>query len=378
MKTNVLILVTEAIGGGVERLIYDQMHYYNREEFNLHVITLRQGYLEDEFSHTPATYRCLCTQRKICFKAISKLLLYIKKHHIEIVHTHLYLPDIYGFILKILLPSIKLFTTKHNTNQFRKNPFWGLLDNLLSIPATRIIAVSESVKRFISKYEYIPLRRIKVVYHGVDTERFRQVRKTISIRRSIGIPRNAFVVGIVGRITEQKGHKHLFDAVAALKKKISEIRLLVIGVGELQQELGEYSRILGLQKSTVFLGYRKDIPRLYSAMDVLCLPSLYEGLGLVLVEAMLCNIITVGTSVDGITEIINDGVNGFLVPPADSDALAKILYRIFKNEYDKKMLIEAKKTAMRFDYRENLKKIEREYLMVVGSNYTKLPAESHF
>jgi glycosyltransferase involved in cell wall biosynthesis len=365
MKTSILILVTEAIGGGVERLIYDQMHYYDREKFDLHVITLRKGYLENEFSRTPAHYQCLYARRKICFKAIRTLTLYIKKHRIDIVHTHLYLPDIYGFILKMLVPSIKLFSTKHNTNQFRQNLFWGLLDNLLSIPATRIIAVSESVKKFISKYEHIPSRRILVIYHGVDTNRFRQIKRNTAIRRSIGVPRNAFVIGIVGRITEQKGHKYLFDAVAELKNKIDDIRLLVIGVGELQQEFVDYSNQLGLQKSIIFLGYRKDIPKLYSAMNVLCLPSIYEGLGLVLVEAMLCNTITVGTNVDGIVEIIKDGVNGFLVPPTNSNALAKLLYKISRGEYSKEMLVEARKTAMRFDYRENLKNIEREYLRAV-------------
>jgi glycosyltransferase involved in cell wall biosynthesis len=366
MKTNVLIIVTEAIGGGVERLIYDQMQYHNMEEFNLHVITLRKGYLEKEFSCTPAKYTCLCAQRKICFRAIRKLLLYIKKHRIQVVHTHLYLPDIYGFILKMLVPSIELFTTKHNTNQFRKNPFWGLFDNLLSIPATRIIAVSDSVKKFISKYERIPLKRIKVIYHGVDIQRFRPARNTASIRKSIGLKQDAFVIGLVGRITEQKGHRYLFDAVASLHKQIGKIQLLVIGVGELQQELTEYSHKLGLQESIKFLGYRKDIPRLYACMDVLCLPSIYEGLGLVLVEAMLCNIITVGTRVDGITEIIKDGANGFLVPPADSESLARCLHRIYMGGYSKKIFAEARKTATRFDYRDNLKKIEQEYLKAIS------------
>ena len=364
MKINVLIIVTEATGGGVERLIYDQMHYYDREKFHLHVITLRKGYLDTDFSCTPAQYRCLNAQRKICFKAIRSLVLYIKKHRIDIVHTHLYLPDIYGFILKTLIPNIKLFTTKHNTNQFRKNPFWGLLDNLLSVPATRIIAVSESVKKFISKYEHIPLKRIKVIYHGVDIKRFRSAKNTTSIRRSIGVPKNAFVIGIVGRITEQKGHKYLFDAVAKLREKISNIRLLVVGVGELEHELAEYRSKLGLQESIIFMGYRKDVPRLYSALDVLCLPSIYEGLGLVLVEAMLCNIITVATNVDGITEIIKDGINGFLVPPADSTSLARLLDKIFKGEYNRRMLVEARKTAMRFDYRKNLRVIEKEYVTV--------------
>jgi glycosyltransferase involved in cell wall biosynthesis len=77
---------------------------------------------------------------------------------------------------------------------------------------------------------------------------------------------------------------------------------------------------------------------------------------------MLCNIITVGTRVDGITEIIKDGINGFLVPPADSESLARRLFEIFKGKYNKRMLAEAEKTALRFDFKKNLRRIEKEYV----------------
>lgn len=362
MKINILILVTEAIGGGVERLIYDQMRFYDAKKFNLHVITFRKGYLDKEFSETSAHYTCLNVKNRLSYKIYKQLINYLRSNHIDIVHTHLYLPDFYGFLIKMAVPRIKLFTTKHNTNQFRKKFFWGWLDNLLSFPSASIIAVSNSVKKFISTYEHINPSRIKVIYHGVDTTRFTKAIKPDKLRTKLGIRKNDFVVGIVGRITKQKGHEYLIKAVSALKNSIPSVVILVIGTGELQPSLMNLCQKLNIMKHVKFLGHRKDVPELYRIMNVLCLPSIYEGLGLVLVEAMLSGTIAVGADVDGIREIIEDGITGFLIPPRDSQSMSNILYQIFMSQYDKKMLIRAKETAKKFNYRKNLRNIELEYL----------------
>jgi len=365
MKKNILILVTEAIGGGVERLILDQMKYFDRSKFNLHVLTLRKGYLEEEFANTYADYLCLDAKKRISLQTIRYLLHYTKQYKIDVVHTHLYLPDIYGFLIKILNPKIKLISTKHNTNEFRKKIYWGLLDKLLSLPASQIIAVSRSVKKFISRYEFIPPQKIKVIYHGVDISRFTKTTSTGNLRKKFQIKKTDFVIGIVGRITAQKGHIYLLQAVAKLKSNIPNIKLLVIGTGDLQQELSNSCRILNIENQVKFLGFRQNMPELYRIMDILCLPSIYEGLGLVLVEAMLCNTITVGSKIHGIEEIINDGINGFLVPPRDSEALIKVLYKIYKSDYDKNMLVQARLAALQFDFTKNLKKIEKTYFNVL-------------
>jgi glycosyltransferase involved in cell wall biosynthesis len=365
MKKNILILVTAAIGGGVERLILDQMKYFDKCKFDLHVATLRKGYLENEFSNTPSHYVCLESKRRISLKTLTKLLCYIKKHKIDLVHTHLYLPDIHGFLIKISIPRIKLITTKHNTNEFRKKLYWGLLDKLLAWPANQVIAVSHSVKDFISKYEFISPKRIKVIYHGVDFSKFKRKTNLVRLRKQLEIKHKDFVIGIVGRITKQKGHIYLLESVAQLKKKIPCIRLLIIGVGELKNQMEQYANNLGIAENVDFLGFRNDLSELYSLMDVLCLPSIFEGLGLVLVEAMLCNTITVGAKIHGIEEIIEDGVNGFLVPPKDSNTLTKILYRIYQSDFDKKLISRAKLTAQRFNFKKNLKKIEEVYLATI-------------
>ncbi len=367
MNKNILILLTASFGGGAERLILDQMKYYDRNKFNLHVITLKRGNLEDTFANiNGVNYLCLNSKRKISLKTIKELLRYSKEKKINLIHTHLFLPDMYGFLIKILMPKIKLISTKHNTSEFRKKIHWGLLDKLFSLPANEIITVSKSVKRFISKYEFIPSHKIKVIYNGIDVSRFNEKPNFSQLKEELQIRDGNFVVGIVGRLTKQKGHKYLLKAVANLKKKIPNIRLLIIGVGKLMSELEKYAQELKIKENINFLGFRNDMPKLYSLMDVFCLPSLSEGLVLVIIEAMLCNTITVGSKVDGIEEIIDDEITGFLVPPKDSNALTKVLYKIFQGNFSREMLIKAKTKALKvFDFKKSLKKIEKVYLDVL-------------
>ena len=367
-RKNILILITTAIGGGAERLILDQMKYHDHARFNLHVVTLRQGYLDHEFSGTKANYYCLDSTRRLSYQTLKKLLDYIRKNRIELIHTHLYLPDIYGFLVKIAIPHIKLITTKHNTNDFRKKVYWGLLDNILSLPASQILAVSKSVREFFSKYELIPRSRIKVVYHGVDISRFRRNTKVARKRAELGLGKDDFVIGIVGRLMPQKGHKYLLEALSILSQKKIRPRLLIIGTGRLEDNLKRYSQKLGIENQVIFLGYRSDVVDLYSIMNVLCLPSIFEGLGLVIVEAMMCGTITVGAKVDGIVEIIEHGITGYLFPPKQSIALAEVVKEIYEKGPNKGMIERAKKNALRFDFRKNIRLIEDEYLKVLTNN----------
>jgi glycosyltransferase involved in cell wall biosynthesis len=239
----------------------------------------------------------------------------------------------------------------------------------MAVPTDHIIAVSQSVKDFIVKYEFIPKNHITVIYHGIVFDRYKTDDENVQQRlHNLGINTNTFVIGIVGRLTEQKGHRYLFDAVSLVKEYIKPFRLLIFGVGELKQQLQQYRDNLGLTDAIIFMGYEKHLAPYYRIMDVLCLPSIYEGLGLVLVEAMICGTIVVGSAVHGIKEIIDDNKNGFLVPPRDSQALAEILCRISQKKYGKKIHDNAHNKAKQFDFRKNMKKIEACYINIMASS----------
>jgi len=364
MKKNLLVLLTASYGGGAEGLVLNQMKYYNIGKFKLHVITLRKGNLESSFAHiTNVRYQCLNSKGRISLRAIKKIIEYIKQNRIDIVHTHLFEADMYGFFVKILMPGIKLITTKHNTNAFRKKSYWGFLDMGFSFLADKILAVSKSVKEFTAKYEHIPDKRISVVYHGVDIEKFDVCPDAERVRKELEVDNNNFVVGIVGRLTEQKGHKYLLQAIADLRHKIPNICLLIVGTGELREVLRANAYALKIENRVRFAGFREDMPAIFAVMDVLCMPSIFEGLGIVVIEAMLCNTIVVASRVDGIEEVIQNGKTGFLIPSQDSCSLVQVLDKIYQGNFDTQIITRARQRALNtFNFKNNLKRIEDIYI----------------
>ena len=128
--------------------------------------------------------------------------------------------------------------------------------------------------------------RWRVLYYGVDLTPFRDIVDSVAVRAELGIPADAFVIGHVGRFEEQKNHLFLLEVAAAIAKKQPNMRLLMVSDGSLRPQIEQKAIEMGLDKYVIFAGLRSDVPRLMlGAMDTFVLPSLYEGLGLVLIEA---------------------------------------------------------------------------------------------
>ena len=129
------------------------------------------------------------------------------------------------------------------------------------------------------------------------------------------------VVGNIARLAEQKGHRFLLEAAPAVLKRHPDVRFVIVGDGELRPELEGRSGVLG--DRVALLGSRDDVPDLLASFDVFAFPSLYEGLGLAVIEAQAAGVPVVATQVGGIRENVVDGETGFLVPVGDADALAE-------------------------------------------------------
>jgi glycosyltransferase involved in cell wall biosynthesis len=145
------------------------------------------------------------------------------------------------------------------------------------------------------------------------------------VRRALGIDPGAPLVGVVGRLEPQKGHAYLLEAWADVRRAAPGARLLVVGDGSLRADLEARALAPALRGSVVFTGFRADVPRVLATLDVLTLPSLYEGMPLTAIEASAMALPVVATAVDGTPEVVRDGETGCLVPPADPPALAHAL-----------------------------------------------------
>lgn len=176
-------------------------------------------------------------------------------------------------------------------------------------------------------------KNVMVVPNGVDMAEFIPMGKE-KARKKLDIPPDESIVVCVARLAPVKGVDYLIRAIPLLSQLNNRISLLVIGDGHQRTNLEKLASELGLRDKVKFLGTlpHEQIPLYLNAADIFVQPSLHEGLGIALIEAMACGIPVVGTRVDGILDIIEDGENGFLVPPKDSEALAEAVKRLFADE----------------------------------------------
>ncbi len=193
--------------------------------------------------------------------------------------------------------------------------------------AHRLISVSESVRAYtVRRFPSTARRRWEVIPNGIDPDRFRRT-DAASLRTALGVDPSAVVAGFSGRLETEKGAGILLDAAAILLGKSPQVTVVIAGTGSREQELQNTVRERGLA-NVRFAGYRSDIDRLYSAFDLLVMPSAYEGLPLALLEAMAAGCPVAAFPVGGITEAVTDGVEGVFARPGSAEDLAAVIARL--------------------------------------------------
>jgi glycosyltransferase involved in cell wall biosynthesis len=261
-----------------------------------------------------------------------RLVRFLRATKPDIVHTHLIHGDLYGTLAARLAGVPVVVSTKHNDDAFRRSRFYAWLSRLAARGQDRIIAISEHLARFSVEVEGLDAGKITYIHYGLDGTAFcARVRDVNGVRAEFGVPADAPLAGVVARLDPQKGHAYLLRAWAQVTAALPEARLLVVGDGPLRGELQQQARDLDLENSVIFTGRREDVPRLMAVLDVVALPSLWEGFGLVLLEAMAVARPIVASRVSAIPEIVVDGETGLLVPPRDVKALAAALIELLRN-----------------------------------------------
>jgi len=239
--------------------------------------------------------------------------------------------------------------------------FWSFMDNsfgnMIKKRATQITAISSAAKRFLISTG-VPGNRIKVIPLGVDTSEFTPI-SGIHLRKKLGLL-NKTVILFVGRLTQVKGVEFLITAFNRVHKAFPNTKLVILGRGELKQNLIELSEKLQIKNSVIFLDFieRAEMPQLYAASDIFVLPSFKEPFGLVLLEAMAMEKPIIGTRTGGIPDVITNGVNGFLIEPGNIDELSFRLAELVDNpELRAKMGKQGREIAIKmFDYQVIAKK----------------------
>lgn len=192
----------------------------------------------------------------------------------------------------------------------------------------RILCITEAVRNVLIE-DGLPTEQLVVVPSGIDPARFEAIPDTsAALQAELGVPDGAWVLGSVGALTPEKGHRHLLDAVGPVAEAVPHLHLVIAGTGDERAALESQARALGIADRVTFAGFRDDVPALLRWFDALAFPSLMEGMGTTVLDALCCGLPVVASRAGGIPEVIRDGIDGLLVPPGDPVALAAGLVRL--------------------------------------------------
>jgi glycosyltransferase involved in cell wall biosynthesis len=236
----------------------------------------------------------------------------LRRHRSQVVITNTDKePRVSGLAARLLgIPVVFRQETDHAyKNTLRYRLFYGW------VPAVHLVNSEATRRTMLSSVDWVPAERVAVIPNGIDPEPF-----LVAEPADLGLPEGAVAIGYVGRFEKRKGIYQLAAAWPRIADAIPEAHLLIVGWGPMEKEFPE--RLAGAPR-VHWLGFRTDVPRIMKALDVLLVPSHYEGFGLVAVEAMAAGTAVVATRASSLPEIVTDGEHGRLVEPRDPEALAR-------------------------------------------------------
>ena len=279
--------------------------------------------------------------------ALMNLIFFLKNNRYHIVHTH---NSKAGFLGRLAAKFAGVPVIVHTVHGFAfhdQEPIWrqNLFRNLerrASRWCDKMIFISQPLIDWALREGIVTEDKAVKIYSGIELDQFGPVTEDTknSIRSKWRIGHEDVVIGVVSKLWEGKGHAILIEAIKELRKEIQDIRLVIVGEGYLYNELRNLVHMLGLSDSVLFTGFQMDVSEIIATFDVAVLPSFFEGMGRVLLEAMAMEKPVVASRVGGIPDLVEHGVNGLLVSPGDVLELSNAIKKIVR---DKKLALEMSK-----------------------------------
>ena len=284
----------------------------------------------------------------------------------DLIVVHDYKPLAHIFLLRILINIPVIAVSRGFTYEDRKVTLYESLQRFLFRFADRIIAVSYGQRELLVKYN-LPPKSIDVVHNSISIDSCRpglSYQEIEKVKDGLRVPANCMMVVAAGRLSPEKGHRFLVDAIDRLSIASINVCFVFCGEGRCRTELENQAKFLGVSEMCRFVGFRQDIMEIFKAMDLLVLPSLTEGLPNVVLEAFAAKKPVVATSVGGVPELVENGVNGLLVPPKRPDLLARAIEKCLSSPESLRIMGEAgyEKVKSQFAFESQARELEKIYL----------------
>ena len=375
--------------GGAERLLYTNLKYFDGSLFQSEVITVfsNSTHWKEPIEALGVKVTSLdCRNLRDLPKGVHRLRRLLHNSRPDLIHTHLWAANVIGRVAGWLggIPVIgSIHNPDHEPDAWDDGAEVSLLKRWLAwsmdrwtarFGCERLVAVSEYVRRSAHERLGFPLERIDLLYNPIDIDQFQSgaPRGRQQLIEELSLPEGSFILLNVARVSPQKGLLYAIRALPAVREKYPETYLVSVGSTVDQRWLSRLEAeadSLGVARYMRFLGVRRDIPDLLRCCDLFVFPSLYEGLGISLIEAMASGCACVASRAGPITEVIRQGVDGWLVPSADVQALADAICLLLSDEGRRKSLeaAAAESVRARFHPETAARKLEDLYEAVLRS-----------
>jgi glycosyltransferase involved in cell wall biosynthesis len=319
--------------GGLQQVIVNLCRTIDRERFDVSVLCLRHlgEFVPDVEKLGIEVVLLPQKQNSVDYLSFLKVAKILREKKIDVIHTHNTQPLIDG-TLGALLAGVKTIVHTDHSREFPDKRRYMFAEWLLSHFVYKMVGVSKPTSQDLITYERISPRKVVTVLNGIDGSNFGVTVDKQKKRRELGIRGEGPVIGLGVRLSEEKGVVYLLRAMPEIIKRYPDITLVIAGKGASEKDLKREAVDLGIEKNTLFIGPRLDMPEVFKVLDLYVLPSLREGLPTVLLEAMAAECPIVATDVGGNHMAITHGESGSLVESKNPEALAAEIMRVLGDE----------------------------------------------
>lgn len=338
-RTKIRIMHIAQAAGGVDRYIRMLLKYMNNERYE-NILICSQDYKEKDYGENVIFFEQIemCRDIKMISdcKAVRAIRKLIRKYQPDIVYVHSSKAGALGRMANIGIKNICIYNPHGWAFNMRcsakKQRIYTIIERGTAFLCDKIVCISPEEKRSALKQKICSENKLHTIVNGVDVEAYKSQTHDIITRKNLKIQEDAFVIGMVGRVSPQKAPDIFIHAAQIVKQSIPNAYFIIVGDGELKNEVQEYAAKNGLQDLLLITGWVENPLSYVEVFDVAMLLSRWEGFGLVLPEYMMVGKPVIATKVDAIPDIIMDQENGMLVETENPQAAANAVLELYNNQ----------------------------------------------